>query len=287
MAHSHRPDDNGSHCANWNAVTKFELSRNSTFFAIGVAGLACAAALSTVSTANHRATGISGRAELPRLMLWAWERPEDLRGVDPRAAGVAFLARTLYLTGDSVGVRPRLQPLRVAVGAPLVAVVRIETTFGKAPTYSARERSATVDAVMEAAQIPGLRGVQIDFDARVSEREFYRALLIDLRNRINPGILLSITAGASWCIGNDWIQGLPIDDAVPMLFRMGVDQRNIGIYLGDGRDFRASACRESLGLSTDESRGALPKGRRIWMFSPKAWDAKSIAMAEKEAEKWQ
>jgi hypothetical protein len=210
-----------------------------------------------------------------------------LRGVDPSAAGVAFLARTLYLTGAGVGVRPRSQPLRVAVGAPLVAVVRIESTFGKAPTYSARERTATADAVMEAAQIPGLRGVQIDFDARMSERKFYRGLLFDLRKRINPDMLLSITAGASWCIGDDWIEGLPIDDAVPMLFRMGVDQRSIGIYLGEGRDFRASSCRTSLGLSTDEVRQALPKGRRIWMFSPRTWDAGSLALAKKEAEKWQ
>ena len=113
--------------------------------------------------------------ELPRLMLWAWERPEDLRGIDPRTAGVAFLARTLYLSGDNVGVRPRLQPLRVAAGTPLVAVVRIETTQGKPPTYSTHQRSLSVDAISNAAQIPGLRGVQIDFDARASEREFYRA----------------------------------------------------------------------------------------------------------------
>ena len=255
-------------------------------FAIAVAGLACAATVATVASANHRAAGTSGRAELPRLMLWAWERPEDLRGVDPHAAGVAFLARTLYLSGDGVGVRPRLQPLRVANGAPLVAVVRIESAFGNTPTYSAQQRSATADAIAKVAQSSGLRGVQIDFDARVSEREFYRALLVDLRKQLNPNISLSITAGASWCIGDDWIEGLPIDEAIPMLFRMGVDQRNVGIYLGAGRDFRSSGCRASLGLSTDESRGALPKGRRIWMFSPRVWDAKSLALAEKEAEKW-
>jgi hypothetical protein len=264
----------------------FGLARNRMLVAFGVAPFIWAAGLSTVGWANHRAAGVSERAELPSLMLWAWERPEDLRGVDPRAAGVAFLARTLYLAGDDVGVRPRLQPLRVAAGAQLVAVVRIETTLGKTSTYSDRQRNATADAVMEAAQIPGLRGVQIDFDARISEREFYRSLLFDLRKRINPDILLSITAGASWCIGDDWIEGLPIDDAVPMLFRMGVDQRIIGIYLGEGKDFRANVCRASLGLSTDESRGALPKGRRIWMFSPRAWDVRSLALAQKEVEKW-
>ena len=268
-------------------MTKSAPTRNSKRFALGLATLTCAATLATVVSANHRAASVSGSPELPRLMLWAWERPEDIRAINPQAAGVAFLARTLYLSADSVGVRPRFQPLRVATATALVAVVRIDTTQAKPPTYSTQQRKATTDAVAEAAQIPGLRGVQIDFDARASERQFYRALLLDLRKRINPNISLSITAAASWCIGDDWLEGLPIDDAVPMLFRMGVDQRNIGIYLGEGRDFRASACRESLGLSTDESRTALPKGRRIWMFSPRAWDAKSIATAEKEAEKWQ
>lgn len=268
-------------------MTKSAPTRNSTRFALGLAILTCAATLATVVSANHATARLSLHPELPHLMLWAWERPEDLRGIDPQAAGVAFLARTLYLSGDTVGVRPRLQPLRVAAGAPLVAVVRIETTQGKTPTYSTHQRKATTDAVAEAAQIPGLRGIQIDFDARASEREFYRALLLDLRKRITPNLSITITAGASWCIGDDWIEGLPIDDAVPMLFRMGVDQRNITIYLSQGRDFRASACRESLGLSTDESRGTLPKGRRIWMFSPRAWDAQSLAQAKKEAEKWQ
>jgi len=31
---------------------------------------------------------------LPRLILWAWERPEDLRALDPDT-GVAFLAQTI------------------------------------------------------------------------------------------------------------------------------------------------------------------------------------------------
>ena len=55
----------------------------------------------------------------PRVMLWAWERPEDLRFVKPDAAGIAFLARTLWLDGNNVSARPRLQPLRFAPGTPL------------------------------------------------------------------------------------------------------------------------------------------------------------------------
>jgi len=42
---------------------------------------------------------------------------------------------------------------------------------------------------------------------------------------------LSITALASWCAGDPWITGLPIDEAVPMLFRLGPDTRNIDAFL--------------------------------------------------------
>jgi hypothetical protein len=56
-------------------------------------------------------------------MLWAWERPEDLSTINPNTAGIAFLARTVFLAGDTVSVRPRLQPLRLALGTQVVAVV--------------------------------------------------------------------------------------------------------------------------------------------------------------------
>jgi hypothetical protein len=35
----------------------------------------------------------------PRVMLWAWERPEDLRLVAPDHVGVAFLAGSIYRCG--------------------------------------------------------------------------------------------------------------------------------------------------------------------------------------------
>lgn len=33
----------------------------------------------------------------PKLILWAWERPEDLRFIVPGATGVAFLASTITI----------------------------------------------------------------------------------------------------------------------------------------------------------------------------------------------
>jgi hypothetical protein len=36
-------------------------------------------------------------SNLPRIILWAWEHPEDLEFLDPNHFGVAFLAQTLTL----------------------------------------------------------------------------------------------------------------------------------------------------------------------------------------------
>src|SRR5262249_668293 len=57
------------------------------------------------------ATPFDRMNDLPRVFLWAWERPEDLRFIDLREVGVAFLAETVYLRGERVVVRPRMQSL--------------------------------------------------------------------------------------------------------------------------------------------------------------------------------
>ncbi len=47
--------------------------------------------------------------DLPQFVLWARERPEDLRFINPQNTAVAFLGDTIQLRGDTVVVRPRLQ----------------------------------------------------------------------------------------------------------------------------------------------------------------------------------
>jgi len=218
-------------------------------------------------------------APLPPIMVWAWERPEDLTTVDPRKTGVAFLARTVFLVGDSVSVRPRLQPLRLAPGTPVVAVVRVEVSHSASPTLSPSQLILAAHSIADVAHLPDLDGLQIDFDATASERAFYRDLLTEVRLEVPPSLPLAITALASWCIGDDWLRGLPIDDAIPMLFRMGAGDREVSLHLEAGGDFRAPACRQSLGISTDEPIFNLPKGRRLYIFNPRAWTAGTAQLA--------
>jgi hypothetical protein len=211
----------------------------------------------------------------PRLVLWAWERPERLDFLNPQSAGVAFLARTVSWHVGKIASRPRLQPFRVPPQTALMAVVRLES--GGSPLPAA---GAVAAEILKAAALPGVQAIQVDFDARLSERDWYRQLLVELRHGLKPSLPLSITALASWCGRESWLDGLPISDAVPMLFRMGAGEPK-GV-----RDFPAGVCRSSFGISTDESPAELPRGRRLFVFNPRAWDEDAYRGAVRLAVKY-
>src|SRR6267143_4397037 len=63
------------------------------------------------SVMNHRKATATRLERMPQVMLWAWERPTDLRFIDPKDTGVAFLAQSIRLRSGEVEMRPRLQPL--------------------------------------------------------------------------------------------------------------------------------------------------------------------------------
>ncbi len=160
---------------------------------------------------------------LPHIILWAWERPEKLDFIEKDEAGIAFLAKTLYLRGERVVSRPRLQPLLVSPGVALVAVARIEPSASEPASLSPAQMESAAHEIAELAKLPNVVTVQVDFDARTSERAFYSELLIHVRQALPATMALSITALASWCKGDNWLDSLPINEAIPMLFRMGID----------------------------------------------------------------
>ena len=208
-------------------------------------------------------------------MLWAWERPEDLRFVEPDKAGIAFLARTIRLSGDGVASQPRLQPLRFPPGAALMAVIRFESSGN-----GIARPADVVREVMKAAELSGVRAIEIDFDARQSERAWYRALLLELRQALPLRLPLTITALASWCEQDGWIRDLPVADACPMLFRMGAGERP------ESDDFAVSLCRSSVGVSTDEMPSRVPGGRRLFFFHTRAWTLDAYQAVIRQAARW-
>jgi hypothetical protein len=213
---------------------------------------------------------------MPNRVLWAWEEPEDLHTL-PTNVGVAYLAET-YLLTDHITVLPRRQPLSPAPGAPLIAVVRIETRPGFADTPVLR--LALAEHLAYYGTRRDIRALQLDFDATQSQQPFYRSVLELLRPQIPRTLPLSITALVSWCGPHSWLRTLPIDEAVPMEFRMG-GPRALAFASAARPTYpipyqiTEPLCRTSLGLSIDEpwpaSVSSLNPYTRVYLFAPRPW----------------
>lgn len=224
---------------------------------------------------DHGRSSIDG---LPDRVIWAWDRPEDLRFLDPADAAVAVFESIVTVDSDRVEVRPRLHPLRVDPEVSLLGVVRIEVAEGTPLTESTLRQIAV--SVLAHHRLEPTIGLQVDYDARRSERDAYRALLEDLRRRLPADHALSMTALASWCLGDAWLEGLPVDEVVPMLFSMGRAAEIVRATLDSGADFASPICRTAVGLATNEPwpRGSpgLGEDRRRYVFHPRSWDEAAL-----------
>jgi hypothetical protein len=233
---------------------------------------------------HHVVRPASRMDKLPRVTVWAWERREDLRAVDPAETAVAWLDRTVLLDGQGMAVLPRRQPLLLPAADSLVriAVVRLET--GTGAVLNEDSADAVAKGILEALPGESVAALQVDFDARRSEREWYGNVLRKVRAGMPAWMPLSMTALASWCSYDaGWIDNLPVDEAVPMLFRMEPDRRRIaeagGLAAVDHvRDFaiREPLCAGSVGISTTE---AWPRtaGLRVYVFPDRGWSRDGLS----------
>ena len=232
-------------------------------------------------------TGMRGRAgrahtgeltAFPQWTLWAWENPEDLRALDPERYAVAYLDQTIFIS-PQVWSRPRLQRLLVPTATRIIAVVRIEAATAGAAIDSPGLPAQVASLIRHSAQKPRTAMVQIDFDATLSQRAFYAKLIHEVKSRLPVGMPLSITALASWCAADDWIGHLPVDEAVPMFFRMGTDPRPSNLP-GWTYPLREPLCESSAGVSMDEPWPALRADERVYVFHPGSWTPAAMANLE-------
>jgi hypothetical protein len=233
----------------------------------------------TINPAGFAARSMPFSSQMPSKVLWAWQEPEDLRFLDPQTTGVAYLAQTLRLT-DHVEFQPRKQLLLLPPNTRVMAVSRIEPVAAQFEDTPGLRRS-TADKIAALAQ-PGVAAIQIDFDATLSQRPFYAAVLRRVRAQLPPGMPLSITALLSWCSPNGFVASLPVDEAVPMHFRLGREARD---PLTTGSP-ATRLCQGSVGVSTDEAfaQDGLPwpfisPGDRVYLFAPHPWTALEAAKA--------
>jgi hypothetical protein len=97
---------------------------------------------------------------------------------------------------------------------------------------------------------------------------------------------LSITALVSWCsYDNEWVRTLPIDEAVPMFFRMEPDRRSAAFrgQLGSPElVVREPLCSHSAGISTRERWPTQLAGKRIYLFPDGGWQRDDLKETVKQ-----
>lgn len=194
------------------------------------------------------------------IILWVWDRADDLRFLKPGEAEVAALLQTIYLRNGQAEPWRRKLPLLLPEGIEPTPVVRFESDGSPLPPAG-----FVVDFLRYNAP------VQLDFDVRESQIPWYRELLALARQRNIP---LSITSVMSACLDNPPLTGLA-NEIVPMLFRMG-PQRNSYLAKLQNRGQFADGCRDSFGIATDEPLPWRPAAKRIYVFNPNRWSRDSF-----------
>ena len=263
------------------AVKQFAMLVRRVALTIMMVLLAAALAGDRMAAGSPRST----RINLPPLVLWAWDRDDDLHFVDTRDTAVAFLATTITLRRDDIFVEPRHNSLKVPERTRLVAVAHVESDRSEPPALDAVQLDRFIEVLAAiAAGIPH-EVLQVDFEALSSQRAFLVAALDGLRRRL-PDAAISVTALSSWCLNERWTGRLATDEVVPMFFRLGPDGRRIRERFAHGGDFPSASCRASLGVATDELPSVLPAGRRIYAFSPRRWTAKTYHAVRSRIPQW-
>ena len=205
----------------------------------------------------------------PPTLLWVWDRPQLFSSL-PAGVGVAYLHATVRLSGAQSRTTWRQWPLRIAPGVAVVPVVHV-TLDNLAPSPVDDAQQAAIAAAIDHAATHSRSGwVQLDFEARRSQREAYVALLQRLQP-MRAGVRLSVTALASWCMGDAWMPAGLVDEIVPMYFRMGTESARIRQQLATQGHAAVPACRQAAGLLFGEPWPALEGVRRRYVFHAGAW----------------
>jgi hypothetical protein len=144
----------------------------------------------------------NGFGDYPRTTLWAWETPSSFLDIDPQRYAVAYLDQTIIVE-DGIHVILRRQPLAIAPHTWLIAVTRIEAHPGAADLRDPALAAKLAGIIAGSLTRRGADAIQVDFDARQSQRPFYSSVLTALRRQLPAYVPLSITALAFWCVYDD------------------------------------------------------------------------------------
>jgi hypothetical protein len=190
------------------------------------------------------------------------------------ASEAAVLQRHILLTGDTALTRPRMRPPAMPGSTLVTPVLHVEVSTVNPPRDIEASRAMIVRALLDAAAGGTSGWVQLDMEARPSQREFYRSLVKQLRAALPPQVRLSVTALAWWCRSPAWLDNLAADEVVPMFFRMGKDSATMRAIVEQSPATLHASCRAgSAGFSPQEpfAPQVAARYRKTYWFDRHAW----------------
>jgi len=218
------------------------------------------------------------RANTPApAVAWLWDS-----AVLPSwsTAEAAVLQRHILLTGPSARTRPRAHwPLMPSM-TRVTPVLHVEVSTVNPPVDIATRTDMIVQAMREAARASTSGWVQLDLEAKPSQRDFYRALVARVRAALPRQIKLSVTALAWWCRSPAWLDDLPADEVVPMFFRMGRDNVRMRHIVEHTPELLHASCRQgSAGFAPQEpfAPQVIARYRKTYWFDRYAWQRSASA----------
>jgi hypothetical protein len=189
-------------------------------------------------------------------------------------AAVAVVDRHVWLVGDKVLVRPGARPRALARATEVIPVVHVEIDPLRPPAGLRQAAPVVLEAMRSAARASTSGWVQLDLEARPSQRDDYRALVRTIRTALPHEVKLSVTALAWWCRSGAWLDGLAADEVVPMFFRMGRDKAALRELVARQPGALHPLCRAgSAGFSRQEafSPQVAARYRRAYWFDETGW----------------
>jgi len=187
---------------------------------------------------------------------------------------VAVVDRHIWLAGDKILVRPGARPRRLTAATRVTPVVHVEIDALQPPASLQPAHAAVLEAMRKAARATTSGWVQLDLEARPSQRKDYRALVQDIRDALPRDVRLSVTALGWWCRSPAWLDGLAADEVVPMFFRMGRDNAALREIVASRPQQLHLLCRAgSAGFSRQEpfAPQVTARYRRTYWFDEKGW----------------
>jgi hypothetical protein len=214
---------------------------------------------------------LSGLPAHAQAVAWLWDEAQLPAWSAPRAA---VLERHILLSGGDIAIRPRMRQPKLPAGAQVTPVLHVEVSVVRPPVDIESSRALIVKSMRDLAPASTSGWVQLDMEAKPSQRDFYRSLVRQIRAELPPSLRLSVTALAWWCRSPDWLDGLAADEIVPMFFRMGRDSAALRRIVEDSPKTLHPSCRTgSAGFSPQEPfpAGVAQRYATTYWFDRHAW----------------